>query len=99
MSRISRLIPALLLSLLTAQAPADTFTGKVVRVLDGDTVEVLDIETNPHRVRLAGIDAPETGQAFGAWAKRKLIELAYGRTVQVEGAKRDKYQRLGSVDI
>jgi hypothetical protein len=42
----------------------------VVRVLDGDTVEVLDIEANAHRVRLAGIDAPETGQAFGTKAKR-----------------------------
>jgi hypothetical protein len=35
MTPIARLIPALLLSLLAAQAPADTFTGKVVRVLDG----------------------------------------------------------------
>jgi endonuclease YncB( thermonuclease family) len=73
---IPRLIPAFLLAVLAAQAAADTFTGKVVRVLDGDTVEVLDIETNAHRVRLAGIDAPETGQDYGTKAKRHLIELA-----------------------
>jgi endonuclease YncB( thermonuclease family) len=60
MTSIPRLIPAFLLSLPFTQAVGDTFAGKVVRVLDGDTVEVLDIETNAHRVRFAGSDAPET---------------------------------------
>ena len=82
--------PFLLALLFSPSLPADTLTGKVVRVLDGDTVEVLDIETNAHRIRLTGIDAPETGQAFGTKAKRRLIELAAGKVVQVEFDKRDK---------
>ena len=39
--------------------------GKVVGVSDGDTVTVLDAERHQHKVRLAGIDAPEKAQAFG----------------------------------
>ena len=33
--------------------------GRVVAVSDGDTVTVLDAERHQHKVRLAGIDAPE----------------------------------------
>ena len=38
------------------------FTGPVVSVLDGDTIEVLH-NTRPERIRLSGIDCPEKGQA------------------------------------
>jgi endonuclease YncB( thermonuclease family) len=38
---------------------AQTITGKVVRVADGDTVTVLDASNTQHRIRLSGIDAPE----------------------------------------
>ncbi len=50
--------------LLTAPtAFADTLTGKVVKVADGDTITVLDNTNTQHRIRLQGIDASETGQA------------------------------------
>jgi micrococcal nuclease len=39
------------------------FTGPVVAVLDGDTIEILH-NTHPERVRLSGIDCPEKGQAW-----------------------------------
>ena len=45
------------------------FTGPVVSVLDGDTIEVLH-NTHPERVRLSGIDCPEKGQAYGQRAKQ-----------------------------
>ena len=45
------------------------FTGSVVSVLDGDTIEVLH-NTHLERVRLSGIDCPEKGQAFGKRAKQ-----------------------------
>jgi endonuclease YncB( thermonuclease family) len=50
--------------LATLTAPAG-FTGKVVAVADGDTITVLDIQRQQHKIRLAGIDAPEKAQAFG----------------------------------
>ncbi len=48
---------------------ASDFTGSVVSVLDGDTIEVLHHQ-HPDRIRLSGIDCPEKGQAFGKKAKQ-----------------------------
>lgn len=73
----------------------DVFTGKVVRVLDGDTVEILSDNKILQRVRLAGIDAPEKGQPFGTRAKQWLLALVVGGgSVEVDWYKRDKYRRL-----
>lgn len=37
---------------------ADTLTGYVVAIADGDTITVLDASHKQHKIRLAGIDAP-----------------------------------------
>lgn len=42
---------------------ATEFSGPVVAVLDGDTIEVLH-NNRPERIRLNGIDCPEKGQAY-----------------------------------
>jgi endonuclease YncB( thermonuclease family) len=55
---------------------ATDFTGRVVSVLDGDTIEVL-LNTHPERVRLSGIDCPEKGQAFGKRAKQATSGLVF----------------------
>ncbi|MFB1487686.1 MULTISPECIES: thermonuclease family protein [unclassified Thiocapsa] len=91
-----RLLPALLVLTLPISPPAhaDTLVGTVVRILDGDTVEVLDARKRTHRVRLAGIDAPESKQPFGAKSKRVLSSLVGGETVAVDWHKRDRYDRL-----
>ena len=45
---------------------AETIKGKVIKVIDGDTVAMVDDNGFKHRVRLAGIDAPEKGgQVYG----------------------------------
>jgi endonuclease YncB( thermonuclease family) len=56
--------PVLFLALVPA-AWAQTVTGKVVRVADGDTLTILDAGKRQHRIRLVDIDAPERGQPFG----------------------------------
>ena len=43
---------------------AGDFTGQVVSVLDGDTIEVLHNQ-HTERIRFNGIDCPEKGQAYG----------------------------------
>jgi endonuclease YncB( thermonuclease family) len=48
---------------------ADTLTGRVVRVVDGDTVVLLLSGNVQERIRLSGIDCPERKQAFGTRAK------------------------------
>ncbi len=50
---------------LSLPASADTLTGKVVKITDGDTLYVRDPIYKDHKIRLAGIDAPETKQAYG----------------------------------
>lgn len=57
-------------------AAAD-FTGKIVRILDGDTIEVLH-DNRAERIRLSGIDCPEKGQALGTRAKQAALELVFG---------------------
>src|SRR5580765_8552745 len=51
-----------------------TFTGRVVRIADGDTITVLDATNTQQRIRLQGIDAPESHQAFGTQAKKNLSQ-------------------------
>ena len=73
---------------------AQTITGRVVRVADGDTVTVLDSSNTQHRIRLEGIDAPESHQAFGTQSKKRLSEMVFGKDVTVVYQKTDQYGRL-----
>lgn len=72
---------------------AETIKGRVVGVLDGDTITVLDANKVQHKIRLAGIDAPEKKQEFGNRSKESLSELAFDKMVDVETTKRDRYRR------
>ncbi len=81
------------LLLLPCLAHAD-IEGKVVGITDGDSLTVLDADHIQHKVRLAGIDAPEKGQAFGQKSKEVLSSCAYGHQVHIEGKKLDRYGRL-----
>lgn len=81
-------------------AHAETFSGKVVTILDGDTVDVLIKGNTTLRIRLAWIDSPERAQAFGNRAKQRLAELVGGKVVQVEWNKIDKYGRtIGKITV
>ena len=72
---------------------AADFTGPVVSVLDGDTLEVLH-NHHPERIRLSGIDCPEKGQAYGQRAKHAASALAFGKEVTVQTHGHDKYKRI-----
>ncbi len=69
-------------------------TGRVVRILDGDTLEVLQDHGELTRVRLNGIDAPEKAQPFGQRSRRALTTMTAGKTVHISGNNRDRYGRL-----
>lgn len=77
----------------TGAADLQTLSGQVVRIVDGDTV-VLDVQGTRHRVRLAGIDAPERNQPWGDAATRELRRQVAGQEVIVEWSKRDRWKRL-----
>ncbi len=95
--------PFLLLCLLTTSAhaaPPATLTGKVVSDHDGDTLTVLDAAKTQHKIRLHGIDAPETKQAFGNVARKALADLVFGNEVDVEVVDEDRYGReVGKVHV
>lgn len=67
--------------------------GKVIRVLDGDTIEVLQ-DKKPVRIRLANIDAPEKTQAFGRWSTNQLKGLVAAQPVTVTYTQTDRYGRI-----
>jgi len=91
---------ALAVALFWQSAAAEVLVGRVVAISDGDTLTVLDADKRLHRVRLAGIDAPEKKQAYGEGSKQHLARLAYGKDVAVEWDKTDRYGRvLGKVVI
>lgn len=92
-----KIIP-LVIILFSGSLCASEIQGKVIRVLDGDTIEVLK-ENQPVRVRLANIDAPEKKQAYGSWSTNQLKGLVAGKTVTVTYSQTDRYGRvLGLVE-
>ena len=95
---IFQIIGAVFLSLVLSFSVRADFTGKVVKISDGDTITVLDHYKVQHRVRLTGIDAPERKQAFGSRSRQSLSKLVFNKTVTVKTNKRDRYGRvLGKV--
>ncbi len=79
---------------------AEELIGKVIKVSDGDTITVLDSNNQKHKIRLRGIDAPESQQAFGDISTQSLSELVFDKEVLVSWDKKDKYYRiLGKVII
>jgi len=93
----------LLLLLLPVLSFADTFRGKVIGVSDGDTVKVLREEGGQkiqEKIRLLGIDAPEKKQPYGPQSKESLSQKIFGREVEVEWKKKDRYGRtLGKIKL
>ena len=84
-------------TLFMSAAYAD-ISGKVVAVIDGDTIKVLDYDSVQHKVRLTGIDAPEKSQPFGNVSRKHLASMVAGKDVRVETSKNDRYGRvLGKV--
>jgi endonuclease YncB( thermonuclease family) len=87
-----RFLPILLL-VLAFPACAAEYPARVVGISDGDTITVLTAEKRQVKVRLWGIDAPETGQDFGSRAKQAASSLAFGKQVTIRPRDTDRYGR------
>ena len=72
---------------------AETFNAKVIVVMDGDTVMVLQ-GGQKIKVRLANIDAPEKEQAFGKQSRDSLLEMVGKKVVQIDSRAVDQYGRI-----
>jgi endonuclease YncB( thermonuclease family) len=83
----------------TASLHAETLSGRVVGVSDGDTLTLL-ADNRQIKVRVAGIDAPEKAQPFGQRSKAGLSDCAYGKHANIEWTKLDRYGRtIGKVFV
>jgi endonuclease YncB( thermonuclease family) len=94
MNDFNRVLVFIALAVLTTTSNADTLTGRVVGIADGDTLTLLDATNTQHKIRLSGIDSPEKGQPFGQACKKSLSDLAYDRAVAIESSKLDRYGRV-----
>lgn len=78
----------------------DLVSGKVTKVMSGQTVEVVLTETSKvAKVRITGIDAPDLRQSpWGKQAQKRLAELIIGQPIQlaIETPNHDRYQRLNA---
>jgi endonuclease YncB( thermonuclease family) len=72
---------------------SDTLSGRVIGIADGDTVTILDAGNQQHKIRLAGIDAPEKAQPYGDRSKTNLSAMVFGRDVSLDCRKQDRYRR------
>ena len=77
------------------------FTAKVQRVVDGDTVHVVNKAGKKFKVRLTGIDAPEKNQPYGLAATYKLTEILINKLVLLKSKPNngkpytiDRYKRV-----
>ncbi len=82
----------ILILFLALPVQAETLTGRVIGITDGDTLKVLDAKRVVHKIRLSGVDAPELNQDFGQRSKANLSALAFNRMVTLECRKTDKYR-------
>ena len=80
--------------LCTTAANGQTFTARVVRVVDGDTFDLLTVEKNRSRVRLAEIDAPEMSQPYGKESRQLVAGLVLRQPVAFRLTALDKRGRM-----
>jgi endonuclease YncB( thermonuclease family) len=97
MTRHHRLFIPVLVSLWWCLTPlgafAERMSGRVVGIVDGDTIEVLHDNKLTERISLHGIDCPEKGQAYGTKARQAMSNLVSGKEVTLETHGLDKHGR------
>ncbi|TKX33390.1 thermonuclease family protein [Campylobacter taeniopygiae] len=77
-------------------AKIPSFKARVVRVIDGDTIEILH-SNKTSKVRFFGIDAPEIKQNFGKEAKNNLNEILKNKEVEIFYKNKDIYGRIVAI--
>ncbi len=90
---MSRTLISLAFLLCATLVHADEITGKVIHVADGDTLTILTLDKQQHRIRIGGIDAPEKAQPFGNRSRQNLASMAHGQEAIADCPKTDRYGR------
>lgn len=87
-------------------SPGKIFNAKVLNVIDGDTIEVLNFDnnrTNFFKIKLYGIDAPEKDQFGGISAYQNLIGILisddYEKTSEFTQKSSKEYAPYSEIEI
>ena len=83
----------------TYQSPQDYLESQILaldRIIDGDTLDVIDKGGNIFRIRLHGIDTPERGKPFYKTASRHLHRLCQDQPIRLSHLGDGKYGRLSA---
>jgi len=100
LSKLSGADRAFLRSDLATEVLPDVIVGKVIGISDGDTLTVIDESKSSYKIRLEGIDCPETKQEHGTQARKALAEKVFKKQVRVRTSGKDKYRRvLGDIYV
>lgn len=67
------------------------FSGRVTRIVDGDTFWISGQDV---RIRIWGLDAPETNEPGGAAATAELTRLIAGQTLNCRQRDIDRFGRI-----
>lgn len=84
---------------------AESLSGKVVKIADGDTLTMLVTGNRQIKIRLAEIDTPESHQPYGQKAKQALAGLVFSKTITADVQTTDRYGRsvarvyAGTLDV
>lgn len=79
--------------------------GRVVKIIDGDTLSILNNEEQQIRIRLAEIDTPERGQPYASKSQQELSRLVWEKAVAIRVIDIDRYGRtvgrifVGDIDV
>jgi endonuclease YncB( thermonuclease family) len=87
---MDKLILGAIAVLFSAACLANDLEGKVVAVIDGNTLQIVCQNDQTHVIQLVGIDSPELSQEYGQESKKFLERIALGKkvTVSIEGKDR-----------
>ena len=92
-----RQLAFILVFLLCFGSAAAAFSAVVVKVSDGDTLQVRESNGTVTKIRLYGVDSPETAQPYGKASASFLDKAAFNRTVNIKTVETDQYGRLVAI--
>lgn len=68
---------------------AAEYKGKVIKVVDGDTIHVLSDKGSKNKIRILYIDAPEITQTHGIKSKEFLEEIILGKVININVVEKE----------
>ena len=86
--------PFLVVMVCAVAAAGEEWNGFCIGIVDGDIITVLKDGEEQIKIRLYGIDCPESGQDYGTRARQMAGNLAYQKTVAITPVDTDRYGRM-----